>query len=624
LNKNDNFKTIGLYFIIFIAILAIIVSNKSNGLMGSAQSENGAQYNYSQLIQDIDDKDISDIKIQRDSEVADAGIAEVTSKDGKKENVYIASISQFMSEISKSVKNGDINVDVAAPSKASSFIALASSILVVIVVITVAIFMFQSSQGMGGKLMNFGKARFKLNSDKNKMTFKNVAGLDEEKAEVEEVVDFLKNPGKFNDIGARIPKGILMVGPPGTGKTLLAKAIAGEAGVPFFSISGSDFVEMYVGVGASRVRDLFEQAKHSTPCLVFIDEIDAVGRKRGAGLGGGHDEREQTLNQLLVEMDGFGVNEGVIVIAATNRPDILDPALLRPGRFDRQIVVGAPDVKGREEILKVHAKGKKFADDVDLHDVAQTTQGFTGADLENLLNEAALHAARENKKVIHQDDIKQSFIRVALGTEKKSKVMTEKERKIVAYHEAGHAILFEKLPQLNPVHTVSIIPVGRAGGYTMPVPKEPGFVFKKAMEEDIVASFGGRVAEEMIFGDYTQGASGDIQHASQHAREMVMRYGMSEELGPILYGDDGHEVFLGNDIGHTRNYSEEVAKKIDAEVKRIIDNAYSEARRILSENEDALHRTAKLLMEKEKVSGDEFRKVMNETEVAEIAEEEFI
>ena len=524
-----------------------------------------------------------------------------------------------MDTVNPAVEKG-LKLTTQAPSKAGNMFSIIATIVSIVVVIALFFFLFQQMQGGGGggKVMNFGKAKAKMqNPGDKKVTFKDVAGLEEEKAEIEEIVDFLKQPKKFVDLGARIPKGILMVGPPGTGKTLLAKAISGEANVPFFSISGSDFVEMFVGVGASRVRDLFEQAKKNAPCLVFIDEIDAVGRRRGAGLGGGHDEREQTLNQLLVEMDGFGVNQGVIVMAATNRPDILDPALLRPGRFDRQVVVGAPDAKGREEILQVHARGKKLAPDVDLKDIANTTQGFTGADLENLLNEAALHAARKNKKEISMQDVKDSFIRVALGTEKKSHIKTELERKITAYHEAGHAILFEKMPDLSPVHTVSIIPIGMAGGYTMPVPTEKSFRFKRSMEQEIVATFGGRVAEEMIFGDYTQGASKDIEQATNLARNMVTRFGMSEKMGPILYGEEDHEVFLGRDIGHSRNYGENVAGQIDSEIRRIIDEAYNKAKEVLEENRDGLERTAQLLLKKEKVSGDEFREVLNNETVEE-------
>jgi len=528
-------------------------------------------------------------------------------------------VSSFVDTVNPAVEKG-LKLTTQAPSKAGNMFSIIATIVSIVVVIALFFFLFQQMQGGGGggKVMNFGKSKAKMqNPGDKKVTFKDVAGLEEEKAEIEEIVDFLKQPKKFVDLGARIPKGILMVGPPGTGKTLLAKAISGEANVPFFSISGSDFVEMFVGVGASRVRDLFEQAKKNAPCLVFIDEIDAVGRRRGAGLGGGHDEREQTLNQLLVEMDGFGVNQGVIVMAATNRPDILDPALLRPGRFDRQVVVGAPDAKGREEILQVHARGKKLAPDVDLKDIANTTQGFTGADLENLLNEAALHAARKNKKEISMQDIKDSFIRVALGTEKKSHIKTELERKITAYHEAGHAILFEKMPDLSPVHTVSIIPIGMAGGYTMPVPTEKSFRFKRSMEQEIVATFGGRVAEEMIFGDYTQGASKDIEQATNLARNMVTRFGMSEKMGPILYGEEDHEVFLGRDIGHSRNYGENVAGQIDSEIRRIIDEAYNRAKEVLEENRDGLERTAQLLLKKEKVSGDEFREVLNNETVEE-------
>lgn len=550
---------------------------------------------------------------------ADKMTIEVTTQDEKKYTVYApSSMIEFLNE---QYPKDDIKIEYVAPSNSSIWVSLLPTIMIIILFVVFIFFFTQQSQGGGSSgrgVMNFGKSKAKMViPDSKRVTFDDVAGADEEKAELEEIVDFLKQPARYVEMGARIPKGVLLVGPPGTGKTLLAKAIAGEAGVPFFSISGSDFVEMFVGVGASRVRDLFEQAKKNAPCLVFIDEIDAVGRRRGAGLGGGHDEREQTLNQLLVEMDGFGVNQGVIVMAATNRPDILDPALLRPGRFDRQVVVGAPDAKGREEILQVHARGKKLAPDVDLKDIANTTQGFTGADLENLLNEAALHAARKNKKEISMQDVKDSFIRVALGTEKKSHIKTELERKITAYHEAGHAILFEKMPDLSPVHTVSIIPIGMAGGYTMPVPTEKSFRFKRSMEQEIVATFGGRVAEEMIFGDYTQGASKDIEQATNLARNMVTRFGMSEKMGPILYGEEDHEVFLGRDIGHSRNYGENVAGQIDSEIRRIIDEAYNKAKEVLEENRDGLERTAQLLLKKEKVSGDEFREVLNNETVEE-------
>lgn len=613
--KNNFLSNLGMYLVIFLFIIGMILVNKNF----SSSTPQTTDYVYSDMISQINGDKVESITLQRDADVSDSGTAVVNLKDGKSYKVTISSVSSFVDTVNPAVEKG-LKLTTQAPSKAGNMFSIIATIVSIVVVIALFFFLFQQMQGGGGggKVMNFGKAKAKMqNPGDKKVTFKDVAGLEEEKAEIEEIVDFLKQPKKFVDLGARIPKGILMVGPPGTGKTLLAKAISGEANVPFFSISGSDFVEMFVGVGASRVRDLFEQAKKNAPCLVFIDEIDAVGRRRGAGLGGGHDEREQTLNQLLVEMDGFGVNQGVIVMAATNRPDILDPALLRPGRFDRQVVVGAPDAKGREEILQVHARGKKLAPDVDLKDIANTTQGFTGADLENLLNEAALHAARKNKKEISMQDVKDSFIRVALGTEKKSHIKTELERKITAYHEAGHAILFEKMPDLSPVHTVSIIPIGMAGGYTMPVPTEKSFRFKRSMEQEIVATFGGRVAEEMIFGDYTQGASKDIEQATNLARNMVTRFGMSEKMGPILYGEEDHEVFLGRDIGHSRNYGENVAGQIDSEIRRIIDEAYNKAKEVLEENRDGLERTAQLLLKKEKVSGDEFREVLNNETVEE-------
>ena len=466
----------------------------------------------------------------------------------------------------------------------------------------------------GGGIMNVGKAKVKdEHENKKTATFADVAGEDEEKEELKEVVEFLKSPDKFNTLGARIPHGVLLVGPPGTGKTLLAKAVAGEAGVPFFSISGSDFVEMFVGVGASRVRDLFEQAKKNAPSIVFIDEIDAVGRRRGAGLGGGHDEREQTLNQLLVEMDGFGINESVIIIAATNRADILDPALLRPGRFDRQVYVGRPDVKGREAILRVHAKGKPMASEVDLKVVAQTTAGFTGADLANLLNEAALLTARDGKKKIDMAEIQKALIKIGVGTEKKTRVISEKERYITAYHEGGHAILFEVLSELDPVHSISIIPTGMAGGYTMPLPGEDRmYMTKMMMEQEIISLLGGRAAEELVIKDITTGASNDIERATSMARDMVTKYGMSELLGPIQFGGDNDEVFIGRDWGHARNYGEGVAATIDQEVNRIVTDAYREAKRLLQENMEMLHATAKLLVEKEKVTGDEFRSLFDQ------------
>lgn len=477
-----------------------------------------------------------------------------------------------------------------------------------------------AQQSGGSKMMNFGKSRARLVTDEDgKKTFANVAGLREEKEELEEIVDFLRAPQKYTELGARIPKGVLLVGPPGTGKTLLAKAVAGEAGVPFFSISGSDFVEMFVGVGASRVRDLFEDAKKNAPCIVFIDEIDAVARRRGTGMGGGHDEREQTLNQMLVEMDGFGVNEGIIVMAATNRVDILDPAIMRPGRFDRKIIVGRPDVAGREEILNVHAKNKPLGDDVDLKQVAQTTAGFTGADLENLLNEAAIVTAREERAYITQDDIRKSFVKVGIGAEKKSKVISDKEKRITAYHEAGHAILFHALPDVGPVYTVSIIPTGAgAAGYTMPLPeKDEMFNSKGRMIQDIIVGLGGRVAEELVFDDVTTGASQDIKQCTRTARDMVMKYGMSDNVGMICYTNDDDEVFIGRDLAHTRSYSEGVASMIDSEVKSIVDNAYAEAKRIILENRDVLDRCAELLLEKEKISREEFEALFDEKVVNE-------
>ena len=489
------------------------------------------------------------------------------------------------------------------------------SIVVVIVIITV---MNRGAAGNGAnaRMMNFGRSRARLSRD-SKVNFSRVAGLEEEKEELEEVVDFLKNPQKYTSVGARIPKGLLLVGPPGTGKTLLAKAVAGEAGVPFFSISGSDFVEMFVGVGASRVRDLFEEAKKNAPCIVFIDEIDEVARRRGTGMGGGHDEREQTLNQLLVEMDGFGINEGIIVMAATNRVDILDPAILRPGRFDRKVAVGRPDVKGREEILKVHSKEKPLGEDVDLHRVAQTTSGFTGADLENLMNEAAILSARENRRFIRQNDIDRAFVKVGIGAEKRSKVISEKDKKITAYHEAGHAILFHVLPDVGPVHTVSIIPTGMgAAGYTMPLPeKDEMFNTRGRMLQSIMVDLGGRIAEELIFKDVTTGASQDIKQATQLARAMVTQYGMSERVGMIQYGSDEDEVFIGRDLAHTKSYGNGIADVIDEEVKRIVDECYAKAKQIICDHEDVLHSCAALLIEKEKIGQDEFEGLFAETEV---------
>ena len=486
------------------------------------------------------------------------------------------------------------------------------------VVVVMVLFMMMNrpaASGGGNKMMNFGKSRATMISpDAKKVTFKDVAGLQEEKEDLKEIVDFLKDPKKYLQVGARIPKGVLLVGPPGTGKTLLAKAVAGEAGVPFFSISGSDFVEMFVGVGASRVRDLFAEAKKNAPCIVFIDEIDAVARRRGTGMGGGHDEREQTLNQMLVEMDGFGYNEGIIVMAATNRVDILDPAILRPGRFDRKVGVGRPDVRGREEILKVHCKGKPLGDDVDLKQVAQTTAGFTGADLENLMNESAIYAAKAGRSFIQQEDINRSFVKVGIGAEKKSRVISEHEKKITAYHEAGHAILFHVLPDVGPVHTISIIPTGMgAAGYTMPLPeKDEMFNTKNKMLHNIEVSFGGRIAEELIFGDVTTGASQDIKQATNLARAMVMQYGMSEKVGMICYGGDDDEVFIGRDLAHTRSYGEETASLIDEEVKRIIDESYAHAKKIIEEHMDILHSCAALLVEKETIGREEFESLFTD------------
>ncbi|MBP3911582.1 MAG: ATP-dependent zinc metalloprotease FtsH [Niameybacter sp.] len=502
----------------------------------------------------------------------------------------------------------------------SLFFPILQIVLIVGMFIFIMVFFMQQMQGGGGGggrgVMSFGKSKAKMTvDDKGSTTFKDVAGLDEEKEEVAELVDFLKNPRKYTEIGAKIPKGILLVGPPGTGKTLLAKAVAGEAQVPFFSISGSDFVEMFVGVGASRVRDLFEQAKKNAPAIVFIDEIDAVGRKRGAGLGGGHDEREQTLNQLLVEMDGFGINEGVIVVAATNRADILDPALLRPGRFDRHVVVGRPDVKGRESILKVHAKGKPLNEDVDLKVIARTTPGFTGADLANLMNEAALLTARHNKRAIDMEEVQKAFIKITVGTEKKSHLVTDKEKRITAFHEVGHALIHELLETLDPVHSVSIIPTGFAGGYTMPLPKEDKlYMTKTRMLDEIVSLLGGRAAEELVFGDITTGASNDIERATNIARDMVTKYGMSE-LGPIKFGDEQEEVFLGRDFSHQRNYSEDVATAIDHHIRSIVEDAYDRSKQLLTDNMDTLNRASEVLLTKEKITGHEFRKIMRGEDV---------
>lgn len=564
------------------------------------------QYSYEQFVSALEKDKVERVSI-RPNEGNDTGQVYVELTDGTDKQFYVVDVK----EIQKIAQEHGVDPVVYDIPADNTFL---STILPMILMVVLVIFMFsmmsrQMSGGSNSKMMNFGKSRARLSTDADKkVTFKDVAGLDEEKEDLVEVVDFLKNPQKYTKVGARIPKGVLLVGPPGTGKTLIAKAVAGEAGVPFFSISGSDFVEMFVGVGASRVRDLFEDAKKNHPCIVFIDEIDAVARRRGTGMGGGHDEREQTLNQLLVEMDGFGVNEGIIVMAATNRVDILDPAILRPGRFDRKVAVGKPDVRGREAILKVHAKDKPLAEDVDLKQVAQTTAGFTGADLENLLNEAAIGAAKEGRNYVIQNDINLAFIKVGIGAEKKSRVISEKEKRITAYHEAGHAILFHVLPDVGPVHTISIIPTGiGAAGYTMPLPeKDEMFNTKGKMLQDIIVDFGGRVAEELVFDDITTGASQDIKVATQTARAMVTRYGMSAKVGMISYGDDENEVFIGRDWGHTREYSEAVAGIIDEEVKRIIDECYTKAKEIIMVHRDVLEQCAALLMEREKIGREEF------------------
>ena len=611
-------QSAGLYVLIFVIILAALAFS-GKGLMQPA--EEMKVYNYSDLISELDQDNVKIIEVTKSKEVSNYGTATAVLDDGTKMTVNVPSVDVLMEQVSQMPAEGS-DIQIVTPNAPSNMLsAILPSLIMMIVMVVLFVVLMGRMQGGGGKLASFGKSKAKMSGvdDKNKVTFDNVAGCDEEKAELEELVQFLRNPKKFTDLGARIPKGVLLVGPPGTGKTLLAKAVAGEAGVPFFSISGSDFVEMFVGVGASRVRDLFDQAKKNSPSIVFIDEIDAVGRRRGAGLGGGHDEREQTLNQLLVEMDGFGINESVIIIAATNRADILDPALLRPGRFDRQVYVGRPDVKGREAILRVHSKGKPLAPEVDLKVVAQTTAGFTGADLANLLNEAALLSARDGKKAIDMESLQKALIKIGVGTEKKTRVISEKEKYITAYHESGHAILFEVLSELDPVHSISIIPTGMAGGYTMPLPGEDKmYMTKLYMEQEIVSLLGGRAAEALVIKDVTTGASNDIERATAMARGMVTRYGMSEILGPIQFGEDSNEVFIGRDWGHTRNYGEAVATTIDEEVKRIVMGAYNEAIRILQENMEVLHASAKLLVEKEKVTGDEFRKLFDADVRAEI------
>ena len=595
-------KGYGFYLVVLaIIVLAIYLSD-------NFEINNEDAYTYARFVNDVEGERVSYVDIYPNEEVNTGEVRVKFINNDQKDSFNVSDvgvIEDILNEANIEFRMHDI-------SKPNWFLSTVLPYILMFIIV-IALFSFLSSQasvgGGNSKVMNFGKSRAKMTTDENKKTtFKDVAGLDEEKEELREIVDFLKSPKKYIQVGARIPKGVLLVGPPGTGKTLLAKAVAGEAGVPFFSISGSDFVEMFVGVGASRVRDLFEDAKKNSPCIVFIDEIDAVARRRGTGMGGGHDEREQTLNQLLVEMDGFGANEGIIVMAATNRVDILDPAILRPGRFDRKVSVGRPDVKGREEILQVHTKGKPLGDNVDLKVIAQTTAGFTGADLENLMNESAIGAAKENRSFIVDEDIKKAFIKVGIGTEKKSKVISDKEKRITAYHEAGHAILFHVLPDVGPVYTVSIIPTGNgAAGYTMPLPeRDDMFHTKGRMLQEIIVSLGGRAAEEMVLDDVTTGASQDIKDATKTAKAMITRFGFSDVIGMVNYEQDGDEVFIGRDWGHTKSYSQNVANMIDEEVRKLIDESYAEAKRILSENREVLDACADFLIEKERISREEF------------------
>ena len=594
----QNGKTINSYFIFIILLLLVIFGLN---LLNNRTDE----YTKAEFIADLDAGNVSEVVVQPNGE-APTGYLEIQMKNGASHKLYATDIT----ELETLVREYGFDPVVNDIERENWFLTY---MLPMLVVLAVGIFLFmmmnaQQAGGGNGKMMNFGKSRAKMTLGDKSVTFAQVAGLKEEKEELEEIVDFLKEPGKYTGVGARIPKGVLLEGPPGTGKTLLAKAVAGEAGVPFFSISGSDFVEMFVGVGASRVRDLFEEAKHNAPCIVFIDEIDAVARRRGTGMGGGHDEREQTLNQMLVEMDGFGINEGIIVMAATNRIDILDPAILRPGRFDRKVVVGRPDVQGRLEILNVHAAKKPLGDDVDLESLARTTAGFTGADLENLLNEAAINAAKRKEKYITNADVNYAFVKVGIGVEKRSKIISEKEKKITAYHESGHAILFHLLPDVGPVHTISIIPTGMgAAGYTMPLPeRDEMFNTRGKMLQNIIVSLGGRIAEELVFDDITTGASQDIKQATETARSMVTKYGFSSKLGLINYDNDSDEVFIGRDLAHTRPYGEEVASQIDTEVKNIIDECYGKAKKMIEEHMDVLEKSAQLLLEKEKVTREEF------------------
>jgi len=598
LKQNQQFRGMGL----ILLVMALIFFASTLTQQGSLFSD---EMTYQEFMTSVENGAIETALIRQNAQTP-TGVVMTILKDGERGRIAVSDVMEVQRLFRE--KGIDYLVDDVPRDNYLMTIILPIG-LSAVVIMFLMMYMNARIGGGGGnsKMMNFGKSRAKM-SRTNSVDFSKVAGLEEEKEDLEEIVDFLKNPKKYTDVGARIPKGVILVGPPGTGKTLLAKAVAGEAGVPFFSISGSDFVEMFVGVGASRVRDLFEDAKKNAPCIVFIDEIDAVARRRGTGMGGGHDEREQTLNQLLVEMDGFGVNEGIIVMAATNRVDILDPAILRPGRFDRKVGVGKPDIRGREEILHVHASEKPLGDDVDLKRVAQTTAGFTGADLENLLNEAAILSAKGGRRFIRQADIDQAFVKVGIGAEKKSKVISEKEKKITAYHEAGHGILFHELPDVGPVHTISIIPTGMgAAGYTMPLPeKDEMFNTKGKMLQNIMVSLGGRIAEELIFGDVTTGASQDIKQATAIARAMVTEYGMSEKVGMINYGGDENEVFIGRDLAHARSYGESVATAIDSEVKRIIDECYEKAKKIILDHEDVLHKCCELLLEKEKISQDEF------------------
>lgn len=599
MNKKSSYRGLGFYIGLILIVVCVWYWLDGSSLTNA--------YSKSEFEKALKNGKVASVEVVQNREVP-TGSLEITLTDSSEETLYTSDVNEMQNLMEQYQFSKYVVKDVPAESWLMNLLPL----LLVFAAMFI-LFMIMNNQASAGggnsKMMNFGKSRAKMSVDENKsVTFANVAGLKEEKEELEEIVDFLRDPKKYTKLGARIPKGVLLVGPPGTGKTLLAKAIAGEAGVPFFSISGSDFVEMFVGVGASRVRDLFEEAKKNAPCIVFIDEIDAVARRRGTGMGGGHDEREQTLNQMLVEMDGFGVNEGIIVMAATNRVDILDPAIMRPGRFDRKVHVGRPDVGGREEILQVHAKNKPLGDDVDLKQIAQTTAGFTGADLENLLNEAAIVAAKEGRAFITQADIKKAFVKVGIGAEKKSRVISEKEKRITAFHEAGHAILFHLLPDVGPVYSVSIIPTGAgAAGYTMPLPeKDEMFNTKGKMLQDIIVSLGGRVAEELVFDDITTGASQDIKQATQLAKSMVTKYGMSDNIGLICYDNDDDEVFIGRDLAHTRGYSEGVASAIDQEIKRIIDDSYEKAKTMIMEHRNVLDACASLLLEKEKINQQEF------------------